>query len=62
MWCVRLAVKAELVQSEQPAISSVRPRRPRLQDVTWTQPHKLLQGEQAHFRHDKGGGVEEITV
>ena len=43
---------------EQPAISV----RPRMQDATWTQPRYLLQGEQARFRHEKGGGVEETTV
>lgn len=58
VWCARLAVKAELVQNEQPAISV----RLRMQDVTWTQSHYFLQGEQAHFRYEKGGGVEEITV
>ena len=54
---MRLAVKAELAQRKSPAIWV----RPGVQDETWIQPRNLSQGEQAHFRQEKGGGVEEIV-
>ena len=57
VWCVRLAVEAELPQSErEPPAILVRPHM--LQEVIWIQPHNRAQEEPAHFRQQKGGGVE----
>jgi len=56
---VRLAVKAELVRREPPAIL-VRPHMS--QEMTWIQRRNLSQEELVHFRQEKAGGVEEMVL